>query len=181
MKQLDRFLQEWRFRAASPWIPDGARVLDIGCHEGELFKRIGHRLGASVGIDPLARDFALDNWRCYRFEFSDRLPYEPRAFDCITMLATLEHIPQKDVLARECNRVLELEGRVVMTVPSQLVDRILKGLIRLRLVEGMSLDQHHGFDPANTPHTFAKEGFGLIHSRRFQFGLNNLFVFNRRW
>jgi hypothetical protein len=43
----------------------------------------------------------------------------------------------------------------------------------------MSLDEHYGFDPGRTEAVFAPPAFRLAARRRFQLGLNNLFVFER--
>ncbi len=44
----------------------------------------------------------------------------------------------------------------------------------------MSLEQHYGFDPRKTPAIFSVDGMVLVKARRFQFGFNNLFVFEKR-
>jgi hypothetical protein len=59
------------------------------------------------------------------------------------------------------------------------VDTILGVLGRLRMIDGMSLDEHYGFDPGRTEAVFAPPAFRLAVRRRFQLGLNNLFVFER--
>ena len=71
-------------------------------------------------------------------------------------------------------------GRVVLTVPSPRVDAIVDRMIRLGIADGMSLDEHHGFDPASTDRVFGTQGFRLLHRGRFQLGLNHLFVFEKR-
>jgi hypothetical protein len=59
------------------------------------------------------------------------------------------------------------------------VDHILAALCGLRLADGMSLEQHDGFDPRTTPEFFVPSGFVLEYRRRFQLGLNHLFVFRK--
>ena len=49
MTWLDRYLQKWRIRVARRELPPGARVLDIGTHDGTLFCLTRAR---GVGIDP---------------------------------------------------------------------------------------------------------------------------------
>ncbi|HEY7819578.1 MAG TPA: hypothetical protein VIG29_15255, partial [Vicinamibacteria bacterium] len=49
----------------------------------------------------------------------------------------------------------------------------------LRLIDGMALDEHHGFEPSDTPAIFSGFGLRLVRRRKFQLGLNNLFVFQR--
>jgi hypothetical protein len=68
---------------------------------------------------------------------------------------------------------------VIVTVPSPRVDDILGVLTRLRLVKGMSLEEHYGFDPAQTESVFSPPRFRVAHRGRFQLGLNNLFVFEK--
>ena len=181
MKALDRFLQNWRIDKVRPYLRPGARVLDIGCADGALFRRIPG-LGSYIGLDP-ALDQPLDQppVRLIRGMFPDALPnHEP--FDAITMLAVLEHVPpdQYDRLARECSAHLKPGGRLLITVPSAIVDRILDLLHALRLIDGMALDEHHGFSADRTPYLFAATNLELVDRKPFQLGLNNLFVFRRR-
>ena len=179
MRFIDRVLQKWRVRKARRWIPAGARVLDIGCHQGELLRGLGDQIGPSVGYDPLARACAEPNFRLVPKLFPLPSPYEDASFDVVVMLATLEHIHDKEPFAREFFRILRPGGRVIITVPSHWVDGIIHTLCRLGLADGMSLDEHHGFDPRTTPDIFGQGGFTLERWRRFQLGLNNLFVFRK--
>jgi hypothetical protein len=49
----------------------------------------------------------------------------------------------------------------------------------LRLVHGMSLEQHYGFDVRQVTALFSPPDFELVRHRRFELGLTNLFVFRR--
>jgi len=180
MQAIDHLLQRWRIAAARPWIPPGARVLDIGCHQGEMFRLLSRHIGRSVGIDPLAQPTATPAFRVLAMEFSGLLPFPGTSFDVVTMLAVLEHIERKEALAEECYRLLVPLGRVIITVPQPKVERILKLLVAARLADGMSLEQHHGFDPAETEELWCSRGFTLEHHSFFQLGMNNLFVFRRQ-
>lgn len=179
MRLLDRVLQRWRAAKARPFIQDGARLLDIGCHRGEFLIGLGDRIGPSIGFDPLARDTSDARHQFVRDVF--RLPsqFDDESFDAVVMLATLEHIPDKEPLAAELFRLLVPGGRVIITVPSRAVDSIVKWLCRLGLADGMSLDEHHGFDPLTAPEIFGRHGFELDQHRRFQFGLNHLYVLRK--
>lgn len=97
------------------------------------------------------------------------------------MLAVLEHVPPEDQarLPAACFEILRPGGRIILTVPSSMVDRILKLLGALRLIDGMSMDEHYGFGAEVTVEIFRPPFFRLSHRRRFQLGLNNLFVFER--
>jgi SAM-dependent methyltransferase len=179
MRIIDRVLQRWRAGKARRWIPAGARVLDIGCHHGELLRSLGNQIGPSVGYDPLALAEDGPNFHLIRDYFPVPSPYEDGAFDVVVMLATLEHIREKGPFAEEFFRVLRPGGRVIVTVPSHWVDPIVHTLCKLGLADGMSLEEHHGFDPCTTPDIFGEYGFALERWRRFQLGLNHLFVFRK--
>ena len=181
MKALDRFIQRWRMRQAMRFIPDQARVIDIGAHEGELFRALGDRLSRGYGIEPLRKTILEEaNFTVVPGFFPMARPIEG-GWDSVTMLAVLEHIPTPEqfALAAACYDLLKPGGRVIITVPAKAVDHILGALRALRLIDGMSLEEHHGFEPADTRKVFAAPGFRLLHQGRFQAGLNHLFVFER--
>jgi SAM-dependent methyltransferase len=181
MKALDRFIQRWRMRQALRFIPAQARVIDIGAHEGELFAALGDRLERGYGVEPL-RTTTLETAKFILVPgfFPAARPAEG-GWDAVTMLAVLEHVPTKEqpALAAACAELLKPGGRVIITVPAKAVDHILAVLRFLRLIDGMSLEEHYGFEPADTARIFAAPFFRPLHRSRFQGGLNHLFVFER--
>ena len=156
-------------------------MLDVGCADGALFDRLRDQIAGGVGIDPDAEPTAVrDGVRLMRGLFPDDAPDE--RFDAITMLAVIEHLPASSypAVGDVAARLLGEGGRLIATVPEPTVDRIVEFLQHLRLAEGMSLHEHHGFATAQTRTIFEPAGFRLLRHRRFQLGLNNLFVFERR-
>jgi SAM-dependent methyltransferase len=180
MKALDRYLRDVRIRKARSFVEEGDVVVDVGCADGTMFERWGEAISRGYGVDPtLAEERRGSNYVLYPGHFPDALP--DVECDVITMLAVLEHIPgdAQPGVADACHRMLRPGGRVVVTVPSPRVDDILDLLGKLRAIEGMSLEEHYGFDPEDTLRTFAAPRFRLLSRRRFQLGLNNLFVFEK--
>ncbi len=167
-------------QVAARWIPQGSRVLDIGCHQGEFLLWLRGKIAPSVGFDPLYKEISSsEGHQFFARNFQEGLPFEDNSFDAIILLATIEHIHEKSVIARESARLLRVGGQVIITVPSPLVDKILDILLFLRIVDGMSLEEHHGFLPDELPGIFIPEGFRLRKKQKFQFGLNNLYIFER--
>jgi SAM-dependent methyltransferase len=179
MRMLDRTLQRWRFRAARPWVPRGGRILDVGCHKGEFLAQLGDNIRTGLGFDPRASAQTNGTLSIVAERFSTPSSLPDGSMDAVILLATLEHIRDKAPLIGEFWRVLAPAGRVIVTVPAPFVDRIVALLCRLRLADGMSLEEHHGFPPDATPPIFFEQGFELEHWGQFQLGLNNLFVFRK--
>ena len=167
-------------------IPAGSRLLDIGCFEGEFFTYAGRRLRGGLGIDPVLTDFSnktlFENVTLIKGFFPKDIPPETEKFDVIAALAVLEHIPGEmlqDFIAA-CHIWLNDDGLVILTIPSPFVDNILAVLLKLRLIDGMSLEEHHGFQIEGISNVFNKSSFRLLKYSTFQLGLNNLFVFKKK-
>lgn len=179
MTWLDHFLQRRRIAQARPFLQPGARVLDIGSDDGALFHTVDFLGAGGLGIDPTLRQVVDGgNFKLLPGFFPQDMP-DAEPFDAVTMLAVLEHFPAAAgaSLAEGCRRFLKPGGRVIITVPSPGVDRILAILLKLRLIHGMSLEEHHGYEVRQTSKIFCPPHFQLVCHRTFQFGLNNLFVF----
>ena len=183
MTFVDRFLQDWRIRKARPFVRFGDRVLDLGSADGVLFERLGDCGPGSLGIDPILTSTrtSRQGFALVRGYFPKDVPSQAGPFDAIVMLAVLEHFPSNQYasLADGCARFLKPGGRLIITVPSPAVDAILAILVKVRLIHGMSLEEHHGYEISETLRIFAAPQFKLVEQSRFQLGLNNLFVFER--
>lgn len=180
MTWLDRFLQQWRIRVARRELPPGARVLDIGTHDGALF-RLARIHG--LGIDPeLATAATFPGVTLVKGWFPGDLPVQPdESFDVATALAVVEHVPcgELQAWAKAVARLVAPHGKLVITVPTPAVDTILHVLIRLHLVTGIEAHQHHGFQLDDLDTIFTAPLWQRIKHRPFQLGLNHLYVFER--
>ena len=181
MKPFDKLIRDWRISKAAPYVKTGSRVLDIGSADGALFQRYEPVMGEGLGIDSgLEQPIEGRNWRLIKGWFPEDLP-DSEPFDVITMLAVLEHIPptEQATMAREVALRLKPGGHLVITVPSPMVDPIVDALIKLRVMRAVGFEQHWGFDPTTTPEVFAPGGLAVAKARRFQLGLNNLYVLRK--
>jgi 2-polyprenyl-3-methyl-5-hydroxy-6-metoxy-1,4-benzoquinol methylase len=182
VNELDRRIQTWRIRQAIRFLPPDARVLDVGCDDGALFRTMGPALREGVGLDPaLEAAVTGERYRLLPGSFPADAPDEPGAFDAVTMLAVMEHVPpdEQPKVAERAFELLRPGGRFVLTVPSPAVDTILDVLIRLHLLHGMEADQHYGFEPDELVPVATAAGFRQLLRSTFQARLNNLFVFEK--
>ena len=177
---LDRLLQRWRIRLALRELPEVTNLLDIGTHDGTMFRLSG---ASGIGIDPQLVDaLELPGVTFVNGFFPADLPAMPGAtFDAATALAVAEHVPEAelDTWATVLARLMTPNAVLVLTVPAPAVDVILHVLMRLHLVAGMEAHQHHGFRPHYLDTVFAAPLWRRRKHRRFQLGLNHLYVFER--
>lgn len=182
MKWIDRRLRACRIGRVVRLIPNSCRLLDIGCGDGTLLEKVRERVQTGVGIDPEFESLrSSGSLRFYRGVFPEDLPEDETRFDIVTAAAVLEHIPQEHLLefAASLASVMTPRGRVIATVPSRHVDRILAVLSRLHAIDGLALEQHHGMEWTEITAALETSGFRLSMHRPFQLGLNNLLVFQR--
>jgi len=180
MKWLDYRLQWERTRRVVPYVVKGARVLDIACADGALFRVLDDRLSGGVGIDMDPVPTSTAKYRYIHGSFPSAMPPgEP--FDVVAALAVVEHIPDQDqaAFAAGCAAQMRSGGRLVVTVPSRTVDDLLRVMKAIHLLDGMRDEQHHRFDPRHAIAMFENAGLLLERHATFELGLNHLLVFRK--
>lgn len=107
---LDQFFNEKR----------GIRILDVGCGPGEMIQPLS-KYGKVFALDfsPNALEYCFD--RGYRFLINGdatSLPVKNSAFDFISLFDTIEHIDNDTAVLKECCRLLEDKGLIIITLPA---------------------------------------------------------------
>lgn len=183
MTLVDKFIRWYRVRMALKVLPRGGDLLDVGCHDGYLIAKAAPRFQRCLGIEAQTIEFNRVGKADYLIgKFPQDLPKDKR-FDCITMLAVAEHFPE-DVfycLPDICAGLLMTGGRLVVTQPAIMTDHVLSVLQFFRLIdEDVHIEEHKGLNPLHLVETFQKHpDFTCAYFRKFQFGLNNLMVFQK--
>jgi hypothetical protein len=161
-------------------LPPVSDLLDIGTHDGTMLRLTKAR---GIGIDPeLAAPPTLPGVTFIRGFFPVDLPaLADGTFGAATALAVVEHVPETELAtwAKVLAQLMTPRAVLVLTVPAPAVDLLLHALIRLRLISGIEAHQHHGFKPADLDTIFTAPLWRCRKHRRFQLGLNHLYVFER--
>jgi len=165
--RLTSLVQE-RISAVIPYIR--GRLLDIGCGNNRLVRTYGDGLGVEVydwgGGAQIVED-------------TSQLPFDNDTFDTVTLLASLNHIPDRDGIVRDAYRVLKPQGRLIITM----IDPIL-GFIGHK-IWWYSEDKERGMEEGEKDGLWNRDiialceryGFRLTVHKRFVYYLNNVFVF----
>lgn len=98
--------------------------LDVGCGTGEFFNVLARTTQLECyAVDPhqgYLRDLSQrQNGRVSQISINSELPFPDQTFDSLSMLDVLEHAPNEYQLLDEVLRVLQPQGRLILTVPAQ--------------------------------------------------------------
>lgn len=184
MKQLDKFIRNWRVNVALKNRPKiMGNVFDIGCDDGYLLQKLSPITNRQDGVEPRLTTKSIGpNSEIKQGFFPSTIEDHQMqgTYDAIFALAVFEHFSEKDIQqsASVIAKMLSPKGRLILTVPHPFVDKILDVLLFLHLIEGQALEEHHGFDPDALLNYFSAS-LRLVKRERFQLGLNNVFVFER--
>jgi len=94
------------------------RVLDVGCGEGQVSRKIAGLGAQVVGLDPTASQIRVAHERGSGAQFvrarAEQLPCPNQAFDAVVLCLALEHIDPFEPALREVARVLVPGGRFLL-------------------------------------------------------------------
>tara|TARA_Y100000590_G_scaffold247425_1_gene278006 strand:+ start:28126 stop:28653 length:528 start_codon:yes stop_codon:yes gene_type:complete len=167
---LTTLLRNWRVKVVLPYVT--GRLLDIGCGNNQLVRSYN---GNGTGVDIYDWgdvDLIIDE--------SSNIPFEDSSFDTITVIAALNHIPNRDDLLIEAYRLLSPNGRLIITMIPPRVSFLWH-----RLRSGSDPDQierdHHehelwGINQRDLKQMINKAGFNVQSEIKFMCRINTMTI-----
>jgi 2-polyprenyl-3-methyl-5-hydroxy-6-metoxy-1,4-benzoquinol methylase len=148
-------------------LPTDKRILDIGCYDGTISQLIKEKNNVVIGLDMSmnALNMAKKGGIECVLSNADNLPFKDASFDVAVASEIIEHIFDTGGFLDEINRILKLDGELILTTPNlALLDN------RLRLLLGLQphyceieLDGNAGhircFTKKSLRHLIEKHGF----------------------
>jgi len=162
-------LEEERMGAVFPHVR--GRLLDIGAGPNTLVKRYGNGVGVDVYDWGGGVLVVLD---------TSNLPFDDEAFDTITFVASLNHIPYRGAVLREARRLVKPSGQLIITMINPILGGIGHALWWYgedRLRGGMKDGEVGGMWGRDILRMCEMQGFRLEVHKRFVYGMNNLYIF----
>jgi len=105
-------------------VPEGARVLDMGCATGVLGERlIAHKACEVHGIDIEENALRMAAQRgvithALDLNTVEELPFEEHSFDCIVLADVLEHLLSPERVLRMVRKYIAEGGCIVVSLPT---------------------------------------------------------------
>lgn len=162
------------------------RVLDVGCGPQNKFIRNVYPNGIGIDFFPYEGvEFVHDD--------PTNLPFDDGSFDTLTLIAVGGHIPQnlREKEYKELARVLRPGGRLIMTEGEPitqylhhkwvfLYDKIFGTNVDVDTERGMEEDEQYCMPHKEILRLFAESGLSFIKREKFQWGLNNVFISEKK-
>ena len=122
---FNQFIDKLQFRAlrralALAGVPRGASFLDVGCGTGRWVRRYGELGFSAVGVDATIGMLRIARAQGTRAPLinglAQSLPFADSAFDCLSDITVVQHIPYElqSKALQEMVRVLKPGGRLIL-------------------------------------------------------------------
>ena len=115
------------------------RVLDVGCGEGQIARRVVAQGAQAVGVDPTTAQIVEAHARGggprYAQSDADHLPFPDGAFDAVVMCLVIEHLDPFEPSIHEMARVLEPGGVLLLLLNHPLLQTPGSGWVDDHILE----------------------------------------------
>jgi 2-polyprenyl-3-methyl-5-hydroxy-6-metoxy-1,4-benzoquinol methylase len=180
MPLLTTYLQRKRYAMIEPFL--GGEVLDIGCGTAVTALAMDG-IERYVGIDyhpelvaDLRRQFPQHAFYPCDVDH-EPLPVGEHRFDTVLMVAIIEHLANPGWVLDQVADHLRTEGRLVITTPTPLGERIHRVGARLGLFHPHAAQEHKvAYDRQELEALLMEHGFAVVLYRTFELGGNQLVV-----
>lgn len=154
-----------RLGAASRYLPNNPRTLDVGCSIGATV-RAATRLGwdaSGVDISQAAVDYCCQSGHdCYKIDGA-KLPFADGTFDLVTNWHVIEHVPNVGETLAEWKRVLKPGGILMIETPAS---NFLKAKwMGTKYMKFWPPDHLYTFNHSNLSGLLTKVGYEILPTR----------------
>jgi len=187
MKSLSKFLQNKRLNIIEKYIKGD--VLDIGCGDGEIYKKYSEKISYYFGIEydkdrveKLNSDFKGNNKVLFQ---SNDLNIEEiklnNKFDTILLVAVIEHILNQQKLFDFIIRHLKDDGKIVITTPTVFGNDVIHKIgAGLGVFSKVASDDHFVIYNRKRFDNISKYfNLKILVYKKFEFGCNQLVVLEK--
>ncbi len=148
------------------------RLLDVGCGGGILSEALAYKGAQVTGIDlephaiDTAKAHALNAHLAIDYQCIDIQALNADLFDVITCMDMLEHVPQPELIIKECARLLKPGGYLLLSTLNRTlkayIGAILLAEYALQLLPKQTHEYQKFIQPAELAHATRAAGLEVI-------------------
>lgn len=112
---LQRYWQRKRFRIITEYLDYSSSIIDIGCGTGYLMKSFPQIVGVDISINKIRNLKKIDNLVFVGSILN--LSIKDKSFQTVVCSQVIEHVPFKDEIFKNLNRVLLDGGTLIIGTP----------------------------------------------------------------
>lgn len=170
---FEPFFRRWRVSKVNARLPKNrGSIVDVGCGDMSFLHDVGFR--KKMGIDDyLPTVYNEDAFRGLQ-------KVRENSVDCVTFIASLEHLPNMKQVIQRSYSVLRPGGRIIITLPTTRSEIPLKIMSKLKLVSHEMIKQHHYYPKGEILSTLKGCGFSGIKYSLFELGFNSVIMADKR-
>jgi ubiquinone/menaquinone biosynthesis C-methylase UbiE len=153
-------------------LPEGGKLLDIGCGTGLFVEKYIRNGGSGTGLDISGGMVAKARMRCRTCDFvvgtGEKLPFANNSFNAISSVLVFSYVKDPAAMLSEVYRVLEPGGSVALcTLGKKLITRGIPSLykigekIKIKHVVMKDFGEHY-YDEPEMAGLFEGAGFSAI-------------------
>lgn len=179
---LEPFLRKMRFSHVKKYVPLDSKLCDIGCGKGDFLYAVRERIVEGKGIDSNVEPMEDGRISLIKSSLKKKIPLDSEHFDCVSMLAVIEHLEYPEAILKEISRILKTGGVLILTTPTPRAKPLLEFLsYKLNIVDMKQIREHKNyFTRECLKNMLENAGFNLIRFETFEVGLNYLVVSAKR-
>ena len=166
-------LEKARIKKVLPHIR--GKLLDIGCGNNKLKKTYGSGIGVDV-YEWGNVDIVVDD--------TSKIPLEDKSMGTITIIAALNHIPNRKKVLEETHRLLSDNGRLIITMIPPIISTVWHILRKPWDIDqserGMKKGEVYGLTKNEIIELAKETNFELKHVSSFMCTINKLYVFKKK-
>jgi ubiquinone/menaquinone biosynthesis C-methylase UbiE len=99
-------------------LPQGGKLLDIGCGTGLFVERYIEAGGSAIGIDISRKMIEKARRRCTECDYTlgtgEKIPFYDNSFDAVSSLLVFSYIKDPEMMLNEAYRVLKPGGKIAI-------------------------------------------------------------------
>ena len=119
MDNHESFVKE-KFVQVSKFVPEGSKVLDIGCNDGKMRDFLKNPV--YYGVDINKNQISELNDKGIKAKQADlnknELPFKNEKFDFVLLLDILEHVVNPQKLLLDAKKRLKEDGKIIVSLPN---------------------------------------------------------------